>query len=1531
MIKCQLCKTDDGNIQCKHDVVGTPRLDQEIIGYSEVKEDLLRLVRDSFQRSEDPNFVANLIATLIGDFGMGKSALASVFVNAINRSEYDAIYLSLIQDGVSEDELEHLDVDQLTKFKGVAIRIDARTVADKLQPGQITDYLTPFFNKIGDELGISRNISSVKEITEAILTQNEATRLFIFIDEMEGLKETQYGLNFEVFFAKFVNDLRTLVNGEGAYGVKNKLSIILCTIPNVWDEFRRREDVAGGLLTREYAEPFVLQHFTQTQSFDFVNRICSNWNNSPFTEGCLRTLHLAANGNPRLLTKLCKHVEGFLPSSNKRSPDRYDLTEVTSKALVSAVGSRSQYTYAFDTGSYTAINGYLDREYSSDHALMFRWLVAQYNEYTDDDLSGALNLPILEVQRIARELSDDEHLVLGIRIVSKGHLFDYSSLATDAIPKAMIDQNYLDKDDVELSRATGKIKLFGKLDYFSQILEGLSTNSMDNQKKIFVSFHKDDLSNLWNIPEKKAGKLGKGLLGCAHQSGQFNYRLSESARQRIFPVASQFDLPFLAKEKYYQLRTSIVDLNIEQRHTTLVAGIMKIFEALGEEAGMEVEEERTSLEYFNFTYNPLVHFNDFNNDFYPKGRFLIIDSTEAFDENNLQRRIKNCGFAVLLCTQNFGDHRLIRVDEVEEDYAPVRPALVFKINSTRMETNLLILGKSLHDDIIIESEYQPTLKRLFNELGFDQFPMIWRQTGLDSGYFLKEWQMRHGATKKDARQTLLSLIKVIPSLPMNLEKSKAVLRKELGYPAPALPTWNGIEDLEDLGFVNRIHQDYDVVLTHTEQAILESLKYVGLETSISDSHEDIIQKLNPFFINFSSSPKKESIEEYIELLREKGLMFPQSEQEVLILSNEFNNTYEEAGKEDNYGSSVKVYCDKLTRKRRERGLEGIKRNFEYLNKGFKELSKQAARHEELRRLKYCNFGILATYEDLCALIQEGESRYQKGKIRLDQIEELILDTKEEAKLILGTHDLEIEILGETDKRWELIKQNFNNLIYNFHKEGVVDDEDEILIFTEINETIGELKNTFRNLKETIKVLQLLYQRVKTLSQTASQSQYRDQISQELKRLSNQNPERRITDILRRYSEYGKDAGDKGLQNYGQRLQSIEKRIIDFLNNQENLEKLLNIKKAISRILREVEETNNNLQSTNYEFEEVKNISDIPMFLIEELKIIEKEGKTLLKKIETDLKNFTSRPDVNVDQNNNQLEQLRNQFADYQHSRETFEDELSNINHSLIGLFSPLNLLIFSSAYDASLSKFNTQLRKKTQLAYRKKSSSDTMQLLKEIISSIDKVNEFFETLILLDNWVDRLKKDLDISKYKNLTNESDAIELSKRIEQMIRKLSSPLSGEIDVLLIEIKKVKEIDQILIDKEIANLKASAEKECFEKIEEVRRIIQKFHDTLITVETELSLKLDLAQEYRDQGEYSLSVEETQQAMQVVIETLEQPVGSFASKIQLVLVLQPDLSFHEFISFYENRFGASFDEQALIVFMQLLKDNKIHGNFSI
>jgi hypothetical protein len=1529
MLKCQHCRDEKGDYLCRHDVVGTPRADQEIIGYSEVKRGLLRLVRDSFQRSKDPYFVANLSAALIGDFGMGKSAIAHFFINAINNNDYDLVLVNLEEDGVPAKELQHFDWQQMATYRGAAMRIDARTVADELQPGQVTDYITPFFRKIGDEFAISPKLTSVKEITNAILKKKGVTRLFIFIDEMEGLKETQYGLNFEEFFARFTNDLRTLINGEGAYDIKNCITIVLCTVPSVWEEFKRREDIAGGLLTREYSEPFVLQRFELAQSYRFVERVCRNWENSPFTGECIRTLHLAADGKPRLLTKLCKHVEGYLPAGDGRSASNYDLATLTATALNKAVGSLEQFTYAFDPTSYAHIFDYLEREYSSDHARLFRLLVTQYGEYADEDLAQALDLKVEKVREIIDGLSSEERPVLGLRLISKGHLFDYSGLATDKVPRMMIEQNFMKGDDIDFSQATGEVTIFGKLDYFKDILERLTTETLEGEKKIFVSFHKEDLALLWNLSDEQADSLGKGLRACALQRVEIRRRLSEAARNRVFPVASQADLPFLSKEQYYKLRNATNNLSAEDRNVHLVGGVLKLLK----HKGFEIRE-RTSAQLFDFGVNPeqlRQLFPNFNDDSGIEGRVLVIDSAEAFKEDSLAENLRKCNFALLICTRNFGDDRVLLLPSGEEDeFGPFRPTIVKVIRSTRLETNLLILSQVTPSDIVTEIEYQPTLDRLCRELDLESFLQAWRDLGVQSGVCLKGWQMKHGASRDDARRTLSHLIQVTPSLPLSLEEAKGITRKELGFPPTALPTWNGIDDLVDLGFASQRGQQYDVVLSPTEKAVLKMVECFGIDPgSYTNIPEDIAEQVQDCFWNFTSSPKIDGLREYVELLQEKGLLIRRTEQSVKQEASNFRRLYSQAEKKDGYEGTIKKYCDTWSRARRRRGIDGINRNFVYLFKNYQDLLERAVTPKETQRLNYCASALFDAHEDLSELYQEGESRYRAVKKRLDETERHKCETQSESKIVVRNTEETLEIRRETDRIWQTINGAWDQMI-SLHQEGTMEVEGVIELSGEVKSKCGQLQRTYREMKDNFQGLRSLYEKAHKLAQNASQTPYRGQVKQELQDVSDLDPDKKILDLLKRYRVNGRDAGNSGIEGYRVQLKTLAQRFKEFLGNQDRLERLNELHQNVEQFIARVEEHIQSIDSLEILIEGVQHLENVPLFFRSQLEALRKEARELSSTVENSLAKFALRI-TETDPLQARLDDLQANLVEGQENRENFAESVRQINYELKTIFSPMSFHCLKAAYDKFLGDFQFQFQRRVQEIYRSETYQDAEDRFDSTNEFVGQAEQCLEEISDLDDWFDQLGRDFEVSKFEGTSAQDSAAGLERTIENLQKKLFQRFPKDLDKALELLKRTQEHDLASINEQLEEIKLQSERECTARIDEAHRVVARFEQSLSSLRTQIYQMLDEAATLRKEEGFAQSLVTTRQVVDRVIDHLEQIESSQSVRLQVTLLSKPEMGFPELVTAYQQRFAERFDEETGAELVRLLQEGKLHATFSI
>lgn len=1527
MKKCQHCRDEKGDYLCRHDVVGTPREDQEIIGYSEVKEGLLRLIRDSFQRSKDPGWDANVIATLIGDFGMGKSAIVRFFINAIENNDYDLVLVNLQEDGVSEEGLQHFDWQQMEAYRGAAICIDARTVADQLQPGQVTDYITPFFRKIGDEFGISRKLTSAKDITEAILEKRKATRLFIFIDELEGLKETQYGLNFDEFFAQFTNDLRTLINGVGMYDIRNCITVILCTVPNVWEEFKRREDIAGGLLTRGYSEPFELQRFNLAQSYRFVERKCWNWENCPFTERCIRTLHLAGDGKPRLLTKLCSHVQGSLPIGDARSTENYDLATLTADALSKAVGSGEQFTYAFDPISFNAIYEYLEREYSSDHAGLFRLLAMQYGEYTDEELTESLGLEVTRLQQIVRDLSSEETPVLGLRLISKGHLFDYAVLATDKVPRKMINENFMRSEDIDFSLATGEITVFGKLDYFRQILGQLTIESLDRKKKVLVSFHKEDLALLWNLSEEQAHSLGRGLRGCALQRVAVQYRISEATRNRVFPVASQADLPFLSKERYYELRTATSNFGPEERNAHLVGGVMKLLKYQG--LGIK---ERTSAHLLDFEVGSeklQEFFPEFNDGLGLEGRALVIDSAEAFEERNLVEQLQGCDFGLLICTRNFGDDRVLRMPAGDSVGGPFRPMIVVVIRSTRLETNLLILSQVSQSDIAVEIEHQPTLNRLYRELGLESFVQAWRKLGEEYGICLTRWQMRRGTSKKQARKTLSHLIRVTPSLPLSLEEAREVTHKQLGFPASALPAWEGIDDLVDLGLVVRHGQLYDIELSPTEEAFLSVIEYLAIDpSSHARALESIVGKIDCFFWNFTSDPKAEELGSYVELLQEKGLLIRRTEQEVKQRALEFSRLYNEAGAKDEYDGSIKQYCDTWSRTRGRRTLDGIRGTFSYLFKNYQILLERAVRPEEIRRSKYCASALFDAYEVLSELYQDGESRYKSVKGKLDEVGEHKRATQAESNTVVGNADVTLAVKGETDKAWQTINEALDEM-ERLHQTGPMSSEEVVGLSEKVQNKCQQLQEIYTRMKTTSQELQSRYEEVQAFAQEAYKSPYKNQVEQQLQSVSELDSEKQIPKLLERYRAAGRGPGDSGVQGYKSRLDNLVQTFGDFLAQQDRLRKLNELQQGVEQLIEQVEEHIQSLDSMEVLVEAVERLDNAPLFFRSELETMRNNAQDLFSIVEN-LSGKLTMTTTETEPLIANLTDLQTELRVCVERQGTFKEDVRQLNYKLKLILLPITSHHLEATYEKFLGDFRFQLQMRVQETYRAETYENAHECYEETHEYVEQAEQCLREIGDLDVWFEGLRRDFDTSKFEGTRIQDRAGILAGRTDNLKQKLLQRFPKDIGKASELLRKAQD-ERMLINEELGELKSFAEEECDDRVNEARRVVVQFEDALSPITAQIHRMLEQAVAQRKQRNFAESLSTTNQAVKMMEGHLEQAQGSRSARLQVTLLSQPGLDFLGFVKAYEERFGVEFDEETGVELIRLLKEGKLRGTFSI
>jgi hypothetical protein len=121
------------------------------------------------------------------------------------------------------------------------------------------------------------------------------------------------------------------------------------------------------------------------------------------------------------------------------------------------------------------------------------------------------------------------------------------------------------------------------------------------------------------------------------------------------------------------------------------------------------------------------------------------------------------------------------------------------------------------------------------------------------------------------------------------------------------------------------------------------------------------------------------------------------------------------------------------------------------------------------------------------------------------------------------------------------------------------------------------------------------------------------------------------------------------------------------------------------------------------------------------------------------------------------------------------------------------------------------------------------------------------------------------------------------------------------------------------------------CLEEINKIRSRKEKFGIDLASISQDLSIHFERSNDARIKGNYSDSVECIAQAQQLLITTLSQLQGTSATNLQMLLLEHETISFQDLMSQYEQKYNQNIDESVLLTLLQLLKERKVHGKFSI
>ena len=597
-------------------------------------------------------------------------------------------------------------------------------------------------------------------------------------------------------------------------------------------------------------------------------------------------------------------------------------------------------------------------------------------------------------------------------------------------------------------------------------------------------------------------------------------------------------------------------------------------------------------------------------------------------------------------------------------------------------------------------------------------------------------------------------------------------------------------------------------------------------------------------------------------------------------------------------------------------------------KNYQDLLERAVRPEEIRRLKYCASALFDAYEDLSELYQDGESRYKSVKGKLDEVGEHKRTTQAESKTVVRNTDVTLAVKGETDKAWQTIDEALDEMV-RLHQTGPMSTEEVVRLSEKVQNKCEQLQEIYKRMKTTLRELQSRYEEVQAFAQKAYKSPYRNQVEQQLQSVSELDSEKQIPQFLERYRATGRGPGNSGVQGYKSKLDNLVQTFEDFLAQQDRLRKLNELQQGVEQLIEQVEKHIQSLDSMEVPVEAVERLDNVPLFFRSELETMHKDAQRLLSTVENPLGKLT----VTTTETEPLIADLTNLQAELRvcvERQDTFKEDVRLLNYSLKAILSPMTFPCLEATYEKFLGDFRFQLQKRVQETYRTETYETAHERYKDTHEYVEQAKRCLREIGDLDNWFEELRRDFDTSKFGGASTQDNAGRLAGRIEDLKQELLQRFPKEIGKAS-ELLRKNQDKRAAVDETLGKLRSLAEKECEDRIDEARRVVEQFEDSLSPIRTQIRRMLGQAVVQRKQGSFAESLSTTNQAVSKMEGHLEQAQGSRSARLQVTLLSQPGLGFLGFVKAYEERFGVEFDEETGAELIRLLKEGKLRGTFSI
>jgi hypothetical protein len=309
----------------------------------------------------------------------------------------------------------------------------------------------------------------------------------------------------------------------------------------------------------------------------------------------------------------------------------------------------------------------------------------------------------------------------------------------------------------------------------------------------------------------------------------------------------------------------------------------------------------------------------------------------------------------------------------------------------------------------------------------------------------------------------------------------------------------------------------------------------------------------------------------------------------------------------------------------------------------------------------------------------------------------------------------------------------------------------------------QLQRTYRGMKDILDELRSIYEDVQQLAHRASQSNYRDQVSQEIQEVGELAPEARIPEFLARYRDSGGAAGQSGVSGYRAKLDRLADTFQNFLAQQDRLGRLNELRSSAKDLVSQIDKLLRSLDDLEISVEGIESLTPIPLFFQLELEMVRKEVQVLLNTSKNALDRFKV-DTTETEPLQTQLEDLQNSLTIFAEHRDTFKDRIRQTNYRLRAMFSPMSFHCLEETHTKLLEDFRVQFRKEMQQVFRAESYSDAEARYGRITEHIEQAENCLQGISDLDAWFERLTSSFEPSKFGDTSVDARAGKAAKQID-----------------------------------------------------------------------------------------------------------------------------------------------------------------------